>query len=45
MAPNTLRASLFNKLQQKFPRSKFNTTQEWAQAIIDELKASYQQIL
>jgi len=39
MAPNTLRASLFNELRQKFPRSRFNTTQEWAQAIIDELKA------
>ena len=36
-ASSSLRADKINYLNQKFPRSDFKTTLEWAQAIINEL--------
>jgi hypothetical protein len=34
-----LRADKINYLKQKFPRSDFESTSEWAQAVIDEINS------
>ena len=38
-AKSSLRADKINHLKQKFPRSDFKSTSEWAQAVIDEINS------
>jgi hypothetical protein len=38
-ASRCLRADKIKRLTQKFPRSDFNSTQEWAKAVIDEIES------
>jgi len=39
MASKLLRAATIDHLEQKFPRSKYQSTSEWAEAVITEIKS------
>jgi hypothetical protein len=38
-AGHLLRAAMINRLKQKFPRSNYQSTSEWAEAVIMEIKS------